>query len=161
MKRLSHEDWTRMNAMTLEIHRSSTEEGLLDLVRRLVCEICGPECEVLASSPDAAPQPQHLPLGPWTLRQTPDLCERSRVFLEILAPHFVDAWERMQSRLPKLSAPLSKRQREVLPLLLNGDSNAEIAFKLGISARTTEKHVAAIIRLHGVTSRTQFLAIAN
>lgn len=158
MKRLSHEDWSRMNAMTLEIHRSSTEEDLFDVVNRLAHEICGPECEVIASPPDAAPHPQHLPLGPWTLRLTSDLCERSRLFPEILATHIACAWQRFQGYPASTQSHLSKRQNEVLPLLLQGASNIEIAHSLGISPRTVEKHISAILRLHGCTSRSQLLA---
>ena len=161
MKRLSHEDWSRMNAMTLEIHRSSTEEGLFDVVNRLVHEICGPECEVIASPPDAAPHPQHLPLGPWTLRLTPDLCKRSRLFLEILATHIACAWQRFQGHPPATQSHLSRRQNEVLPLLLQGATNIEIAHSLGISPRTVEKHVAALLLKFRATSRTSFLVEMN
>ncbi|HBJ85899.1 MAG TPA: hypothetical protein DDZ88_18920 [Verrucomicrobiales bacterium] len=158
MTRLSHEDWTRMNAMTLEIHRSSSEGELLDLTRRFVREVAGAGCELLTAQADPKPQPPHLAFGPWTLHPIQTLPDRSRAFLEILATHITCAWQRLHVRLLPLSARLSKRQREVLPLLLQGATNIEIAHALGISPRTVEKHVAAILRLNDCTNRSQLLA---
>jgi len=44
------------------------------------------------------------------------------------------------------SSPLSEREREVLGLLAAGESNAEIAYRLGISIHTVERHVANVYR---------------
>ena len=157
MKRLSHEDWLRMNAMTLAIHRSSTEAELFELVCRFVREVAGASCEVLKAKADPESQFLQMDCGPWTLGPSHPLPDRTQAFLEILANHIASAWQRLRGKLPALSAPLSKRQREVLPLLLEGATNIEIAHKLSISPRTVEKHVAAIKRIHGLTSRTQLL----
>lgn len=158
MTRLTHEDWTRMNAMTLEIHSSSTEEELFDLARRLVREVADAGCELLTAPADPKPQPPQMAFGPWTLRLSHPLPDRARALLEILATHIACANQRLCARLPAVPAALTKRQREVLPLLLQGATNIEIAHKLNISPRTVEKHVAAINCLHGLTSRTQLLA---
>jgi DNA-binding CsgD family transcriptional regulator len=158
MTRLSHEDWTRMNAMTLEIHRSSTEEGFFDLVSRLVKEHSGAESEVLSAPADPESNGCQLPLGPWTLRLPQKATDRTRTFYEIFSEHLSVACQRFQSRLSATQSHLSRRQNEVLPLLLQGASNIEIAHTLGISPRTVEKHITAILRLHDCTSRSQLLA---
>jgi ATP/maltotriose-dependent transcriptional regulator MalT len=52
-------------------------------------------------------------------------------------------------------AGLTPREAEVLTLLASGLSNAAIAARLVVSARTVDHHVAAIFRKLGVTSRAQ------
>lgn len=46
--------------------------------------------------------------------------------------------------MDKKLASLTTREREVLDLLTNGDSNAELACRLGISPRTMQKHLQRI-----------------
>jgi len=48
---------------------------------------------------------------------------------------------------------LTKREKEVLPLILDGKTNYEIAIILSISKRTIEKHVASIIEKANVENR--------
>ena len=50
---------------------------------------------------------------------------------------------------------LSIREREVLTFAANGLSNKLIAFKLGISYRTVQNHIANIFHALGVSSRTE------
>jgi DNA-binding NarL/FixJ family response regulator len=47
----------------------------------------------------------------------------------------------------------SEREREVLLLLVNGRSNREIGFALGIEERTVKAHVANLLRKTGVNNR--------
>ena len=54
--------------------------------------------------------------------------------------------------------PLSERELEVLALLAEGDSNAEIAEKLVITVGTTKRHVSNILGKLSVSSRTQAVA---
>jgi len=56
---------------------------------------------------------------------------------------------------------LSARERDVLPHVLRGRSNAEIAHDLNISERTVESHVRSILAKYGVKSRLQLIRTAD
>ncbi len=58
-------------------------------------------------------------------------------------------------------AGLTERQAEVLALLAEGLTNAEIADRLIVSVRTVDHHVAAILARLGVESRRQAVEIAR
>lgn len=53
---------------------------------------------------------------------------------------------------------LTDREDQVRGLLLMGLADKQIATRLGISVKTVEKHVSAILRKRGVHSRTELLA---
>jgi predicted ATPase/DNA-binding CsgD family transcriptional regulator len=53
------------------------------------------------------------------------------------------------------TSPVTQREAEVLDLLADRLSNAQIAHRLHISVRTVENHVAALLRKHGVTDRKE------
>jgi DNA-binding CsgD family transcriptional regulator len=63
---------------------------------------------------------------------------------------------------PTLLAPpaavLTRREREVLPLVARGLSNRQIAAALYIGERTAESHVASILAKSGLSSRAQVAA---
>ncbi|MGE0327143.1 MAG: LuxR C-terminal-related transcriptional regulator [Polyangiaceae bacterium] len=56
------------------------------------------------------------------------------------------------------SLDLTKRQREVATLLVQGASNASIAAVLGCAERTVEVHVSAILAKAGAESRAEIIA---
>ena len=63
--------------------------------------------------------------------------------------------------VPPLVEPLSPRELEVLRLIADGKSNAEIAQTLVIALSTVKSHINTIFGKLQVTSRTQALARAR
>lgn len=60
----------------------------------------------------------------------------------------------------KRASALSKREREVLRLVADGNSNKQIAQKLGITERTVKFHVTSIRSKLGAENRAQAVALA-
>lgn len=52
-------------------------------------------------------------------------------------------------------SPLTAREMEILELVVQGKSNREIAYYLGISHQTVKNHMTAILRKLGATGRTE------
>lgn len=61
---------------------------------------------------------------------------------------------------PDLAVSLSKRERDVLQLLVEGCSDRDVAERLFISRRTASQHVSSVFRKLGVTSRAAAVAVA-
>ncbi|WP_433023233.1 response regulator transcription factor [Kribbella sp. CA-294648] len=62
---------------------------------------------------------------------------------------------------PAIDASLTRRQSEVLELLVQELTNAEIARTLVVSVRTVDQHVSAILARLGVRSRQGAIATAK
>jgi DNA-binding NarL/FixJ family response regulator len=58
------------------------------------------------------------------------------------------------------NSDLSPREREVLSLMVHGQSNKDIAASLGITEATVKCHVSVILERLGVTDRTQAVIAA-
>jgi DNA-binding NarL/FixJ family response regulator len=67
---------------------------------------------------------------------------------------------RASSALIAGGRPLSRREREVLGLIAEGQSNKQIAAKLRITERTAKFHVTSILNKLGADNRAQAVALA-
>jgi DNA-binding CsgD family transcriptional regulator len=98
----------------------------------------------------------HRRLSLWRSRH--DFDERDRLILQLLRPHlhevFLDA-QRRRRGLPHLS----RREQQVLHLVSQGHSNADIARMLSISIGTVRKHMEHIFDRTGVRSRSAAAAL--
>lgn len=59
--------------------------------------------------------------------------------------------------LPARAIRISRAERRVLRLILQGLSNGAMASSLSLSRRTVEGHVSALLRKTGCHSRTQLV----
>ena len=66
-------------------------------------------------------------------------------------------WMRQDNQKP---TELSARELEVLKGVVDGKTNQEIAFQLGISVKTIEKHLDGIFTKLGVASRVEAAVLA-
>ena len=66
----------------------------------------------------------------------------------------------MAIRSPELDFELTDRQLEVLALIVEGLSNAQIAERLTISLPTARFHVSTILSKLGATNRAEAAALA-
>jgi DNA-binding NarL/FixJ family response regulator len=78
----------------------------------------------------------------------------------ILAPEATAALMKAKTRSPKLGHALSKRELEVLALLVEGLSNREIGERLTISPATVKHHVSACISKLEAANRSQAAILA-
>jgi NarL family two-component system response regulator LiaR len=77
-----------------------------------------------------------------------------------LAPEAVQALVEGAGSPPKLGGDLSDRERDVLALLVQGLSNAEIADHLVVSTAAAKYHVSSILSKLGASNRTEAVAVA-
>jgi DNA-binding NarL/FixJ family response regulator len=76
-----------------------------------------------------------------------------------LIAHFADR-ARTPARTPPGLAELTEREREVLSLVAEGLSNAELAQTLHVSLPTAKTHVSRILTKLGARDRTQLVILA-
>lgn len=67
----------------------------------------------------------------------------------------IERAKRWREKVTAIWESLSKREREVLQLLTEGQDNKKIALSLGVSVNTVEKHLKNIYEKLCVTSRTK------
>jgi DNA-binding CsgD family transcriptional regulator len=95
----------------------------------------------------------------------PDFDERDRRVLSALQPHLIQLYRnaKLRQRLADRrddagAAVLTPREREVVALVREGKTNAEIARELWIAPGTVRKHLENVYGKLGVGSRTAALA---
>jgi len=71
------------------------------------------------------------------------------------------AWSARQRRIAAVAAVLTRREREVLDLMVRGYTNKEMAPVLGISERTVEDHRASIIAKTRTNGMAQLVALSR
>jgi len=77
-----------------------------------------------------------------------------------LAPEAADVLVRSVSAPPQGADSLTAREREVLKLMADGLTNADIGERLVIGVATVKTHVSSIIAKLGVSTRTEATSIA-
>lgn len=80
--------------------------------------------------------------------------------LSVLAPEAVQALVQPVDPVTRLSQELTRREREVLCLLVQGLTNAEIAERLTISPSTVKVHVSHILSKLNVSRRGEAISLA-
>jgi DNA-binding CsgD family transcriptional regulator len=65
-----------------------------------------------------------------------------------------------QDRSLGSARPLTRREQQVLALMTSGQSTKEMAQSLGLSPRTVDVHVGAIMAKTGVRKRVQAVALS-
>jgi len=77
-----------------------------------------------------------------------------------LAPEAMQALIQPPSEAESLAADLTRREQEVLALLVKGMSNPEIAGRLFISRATVKVHISSILSKLGVANRAEAISLA-
>jgi DNA-binding CsgD family transcriptional regulator len=83
----------------------------------------------------------------------PDFSERDRGLLTLLRPHLDEAYRTAELRR-RGTPQLTPRQRELLHLVADGCTNAQVARRLGVSEGTVRRHLENIYAKLQVSSRT-------
>jgi pimeloyl-ACP methyl ester carboxylesterase/DNA-binding CsgD family transcriptional regulator len=129
----------RVRAPTLVLHRQSEQQIPVEVSRRLA-----------ESLPDA--RLVELP------GSTPTLFIEDQPTDLRLVTEFVTGGP--ATRPAAKGTALTAREREVLLLLPSGDSNSEIARRLGIAVHTVERHLASVYRKIGARGRAEAVVFA-
>ena len=96
-------------------------------------------------------------MGSCTLRWTPHRCSarwKSSRRASLPPPGSCYGYLLSQNENPKIGE-LSARQGEILEMVVEGLSNAEIAGRLYLSESTIKQHLRAVYKVLGVSNRTE------
>lgn len=85
-----------------------------------------------------------------------DFTDEDRLALALLRPHLTEMVGRREHRVQQV--PLTDRQTELMRLIADGRTNAEIAMVLHLSPHTVRTHLANIFERLGVSTRTAAVA---
>ena len=85
---------------------------------------------------------------------------RAHAGVSTLAPEAADALVHAMASPAVAHAALTRREREVLELMVEGLTNTEIAVRLVLSLSTVKTHVSSIISKLGASTRTEAATIA-
>jgi DNA-binding NarL/FixJ family response regulator len=87
----------------------------------------------------------------------------------VAQPHFLIECENLEVKAAPPALPgaaqlphfvqLTRREREIVQLICDGQSNQEIADETGSSLATVKKHIHSIFRKLEVTSRSRLIAL--
>jgi DNA-binding CsgD family transcriptional regulator len=105
----------------------------------------------------AALRARRAPALPFTLTRV-STAGYSEQFLAVMRPRSIESRLSVSVTLAVNRWKLTPRQAEVLRMIVDGDSNTDIARRLAISHRAVEMHVTAIFGRAAVESRTQLVA---
>lgn len=145
--------------------------GGLEVLRRIAKE--QPECKVLVLTQHDSPQ-YVLPAlqagakgyllkksaGSEVAQAVRALAHGESVLHPAIAHLVIDAAVQGAAKSESPDDALTAREREVLALIGEGKTNAEIAKALSISQKTVDKHRASLMRKLGVTSRAGLIRYA-
>lgn len=81
--------------------------------------------------------------------------------IPVLSPDALAALVKTQTPRPVILAELTPREHEVLVLLVEGKSNAQIAKQLVVSIAAVKFHVSSILSKLGAANRTEAAALAR
>jgi NarL family two-component system response regulator LiaR len=77
-----------------------------------------------------------------------------------LCPEAIQTLVEIENQKPAPANDLTKREREVLTLMIEGLNNTQIAERLTVSPSTIKSHVSNILSKLGATSRTEAVTFA-
>lgn len=144
-----------VETVTRDSDRRPDRERRHDPMYADYCRPAGIEHEILVCLRAGAPQ-RTVRLMFWR-GSGPDFSERDLAVLTLLRPHLQAAYDAAERRR-RGTAPITRRQRQIMEHVAGGLTNAQVARRLGLSEATVRKHLENVFARLGVTSRTAAVA---